>query len=351
MRVYLNTHVNIRSVGYGTLVENLYRFFRMRSDAAIVQHFSDADIELYVGQPYYHLKRFWQREAGNPLLRGMFTMFESTTLPAGWIKALHEAFDFVITPSEFCKRVFIENGCRLPISVVQLGVDSSIWRPPVYRSPHKTFNIIWQGNHIGDRKGGDIVQRIFAKIARPDWRLYQKANLNYVDNHIPSCMALPCGKGQIRFYLWDFTHWELLNFLHNMDVSVYPSRGEGFGLIPLEHAACGLPVILSLCEGHKEFADPDFFYLVNCKPEAACWGPDLGRMDAPDEGEIEAYLEMVYARREEALAMGKRASEYVHEKFTWGRTVDELVIHLNWLTAFGIDLAKKKFEKEVAAYV
>ena len=46
---------------------------------------------------------------------------------------------------------------------------------------------------------------------------------------------------------------EALRYAH---VVCQPSRAEGFGLIPLESRACGVPVVMTNCTGHTEFWGP-----------------------------------------------------------------------------------------------
>lgn len=44
--------------------------------------------------------------------------------------------------------------------------------------------------------------------------------------------------------------------LRHAHVVCQPSRAEGFGLVPLEARACGVPVVMTKCTGHREFWSP-----------------------------------------------------------------------------------------------
>lgn len=50
----------------------------------------------------------------------------------------------------------------------------------------------------------------------------------------------------------DYAH--LAALYQSMSLIVQPSRAEGFGLVPLECAACGVPSVLTLGTGHLEYA-------------------------------------------------------------------------------------------------
>lgn len=45
--------------------------------------------------------------------------------------------------------------------------------------------------------------------------------------------------------------------LRNSHLVCQPSRGEGFGLIPLQALACGVPVVATTTTGHSEYLGPD----------------------------------------------------------------------------------------------
>lgn len=48
----------------------------------------------------------------------------------------------------------------------------------------------------------------------------------------------------------------LAEALRHAHVVCQPSRAEGFGLVPLESLACGVPVVMTKCTGHSEFWSP-----------------------------------------------------------------------------------------------
>src|SRR5205807_7448785 len=45
-----------------------------------------------------------------------------------------------------------------------------------------------------------------------------------------------------------------IDLYQNAHCYLQPSRGEGFGLQPLQALACGIPTILTDAHGHKDFA-------------------------------------------------------------------------------------------------
>lgn len=321
LKILLHSPVKSRYVGYGTLFENLARFIRLSDNAVTVKAPDFADVELYLGQPFSEYENDWERK--HPLHRGIFTMFESRLLPAGWVDNINGAFDFLVVPSQWCADIFAANGIQVPIYVVPLGVDTSIWRQPKLRPPKvNLFNILWVGTYVGDRKGGDIIQRVFEKIRRPDWRLWLKANPSYTKYRAQCNLANPDGRRLVIDHWWTEL---MLAHLEYTDVSVNPTRAEGFGLIPLEHAACGVPTIVTDTSGCKEFADPRFFFLLPARPASEKPTGIADGMDTPDEDTLASHLIWIYEHREEARAMAAQGAEWIAENFSYEKTASRLI--------------------------
>jgi glycosyltransferase involved in cell wall biosynthesis len=99
-------------------------------------------------------------------------------------------------------------------------------------------------------------------------------------------------------------HDDLPRWYRGADVSVYPSRFEGFGMPVVESMACGTPCVAS--------AHPSL--------DEAC-GDAAIRVDPEDPEAIAAGIEEALARREELASRGLEHAR----KFTW-RAVGETML-------------------------
>ena len=113
--------------------------------------------------------------------------------------------------------------------------------------------------------------------------------------------------------------------MRSCDVFVSVSRGEGFGLMPLQAISCGIPTIVSDAHGHREFSDLATHRVgtVSVPTNNGVW-KDMGDWDEPDEGELrDAILDCYENRdkyRQQALS---RADETA--VFNWDTAADELI--------------------------
>jgi glycosyltransferase involved in cell wall biosynthesis len=205
---------------------------------------NESPIRVCFSQPYLYKFDIYNN------IRIGYTPWESTALPDGWLKAFN-SLDELWTTSALCKRWYLEAGVSVPIYVFHHGVDE-MWTP----RQRNSFNRV-KFLHIGEpspRKGGQLALEAFiAAFGKNDYVSLtikaQKTNTTrvYQSGHrggSRSILGLPHQiYGNVRMITDDLPAEEMVSLLHSHDVLVYPSWGEGFGLIPLQALATGMPVI------------------------------------------------------------------------------------------------------------
>lgn len=176
------------------------------------------------------------------------TQWESTLVPPHWVD-LAKRYDEWWTANQFGADAFIRSGVPAEkIHIFEHGVDSSIWKP----NKRGTKDII-RFLHVDSgspRKRSSLAVEAFKKAFgnNPDYQLTLKYshhgqskqdwfNQSTLENYGE-------WKGSnIRHIKENLTLEHLVSLFNFHDVLIYPSEGEGFGLIPLQALATGMPVI------------------------------------------------------------------------------------------------------------
>lgn len=188
------------------------------------------------------------------------TQWESTLVPPHWVD-LAKRYDEWWTANQFGADAFINAGVPSEkVHVFEHGVDSSIWTPKK-RGTRDTIRFL----HIDSgspRKRAPLAVEAFKKAFgnNPDYEITLKYSHHEVSKQdwFDENILANYGEWQdinVRHIKENLTLEHLISLFHFHDVLVYPSEGEGFGLIPLQALATGMPVISTSdwCSYDKHF--------------------------------------------------------------------------------------------------
>jgi len=184
-----------------------------------------------------------------------YTPWESTVIPEDW-KEYMDACDEIWTTSDWCANVFEDNGYKVD-KVYPHGIDP-IWKP--YK---RQDDGIIKFLHVGEpapRKAGQMVVDSFISLFgnNPEYSLTIKADQinttrvynNFIDKNIIG--APEKLYSNINLITEVLTNEELVQLYNSHDVLIYPSYGEGFGFIPFQALATGMPTICTNGWAHYE---------------------------------------------------------------------------------------------------
>lgn len=190
-------------------------------------------------------------QVGSPI-KGLYTMYESTTIPVDWNSYVKRA-NFVITPSKFCADIL--SGYNKELYVVEPGIDTDIYTIGEHRE-NDNF-IIGSAGVMSQRKGVDVLVSAFQRTFKGmnDVRLKIKTR--------DTRWVPPVNDNRIDIIDTDWPEEELAAFYRGLDLFVLPTRGEGFGVTPIEAALCGTPALVTRWSGPTEYIDDKSIFGIN----------------------------------------------------------------------------------------
>lgn len=253
-------------------------------------------------------------------VRLIYTMFESDKIPEDWGDYLREA-DEVIVPSKFCQLAFADAG--ISSTVVPLGYNHREFKF-VERPERDVFTFIHYDS-FNLRKGFQEVFEAFTQEFTKEEPV--KLILKTVQEHT----GLPIAKSvfpNIEVLRGEYSERKLANLLGAVDCMVYPSRGEGFGITPLEAMATGLPTIVPNAHGIGQYFDKRYMLPVKVGRKMPALnnrfrGQNIGDMVVCDVTDLRKKMRYAFEHQQEMRDLGRSASEYV-KNYTYRNTAEGL---------------------------
>jgi hypothetical protein len=202
------------------------------------------------------------------------------------------------------------------VRMVPLGVDPAVWH--LERGfLGDEFRFLCAGS--GPRKGTDLAYKAFVKLwgrdgtwgsgptpylilKNPRREEFSHPRVHVIGGKIPA-------EAEVELYAQAHCY-------------VGPSRGEGFGLQPLQALAQGCPTILTAAHGHDTYAHLGYgLSAARTKAAYFVYG-DAGDWWEPDFDELCERMLWVYENWATARDAAVASARTVAERFTWARTAE-----------------------------
>lgn len=257
-----------------------------------------------------------------------YTPWESTKVPPSWRQPMSEC-DEIWATSSFVKDVYEKNNLHHNIHVIPHGISDEF--EIVDREITGKFNFL----HVGGdskRKNAQMVVDAFLELydGDTDFQLVLKYN-NYsdADVYLNGKIVPASNHPQIIAIPNSLTTEEMVKVYHSCHCLVYPTSGEGFGMIPFEAISTGMPSIVTNLTGTADFAEMSI-------PLPAEWGEaplqshmygcDSGEWAVPDYDALCGLMEHVVNEYDDFKKYTLQSARILHQTRSWSAIAD-MIIH------------------------
>jgi glycosyltransferase involved in cell wall biosynthesis len=252
-----------------------------------------------------------------------YTPWESSVVPDSWRETMPQMQE-IWTPSQYCVDIFEENNLNKIIRKVPHGIDPELWN---IENRYLTDKFIFF--HVGGptaRKGGQRVVDAFLDLfdGNDDVMLILKSNedteCRFYENGVDfkSAAAHP----QIISINYQVSVEDLVRLYNRSHCLVYPTNGEGFGLIPFQGIATGLPTIVTNATACADFAE--LSVPLDSKPAKGV-GVHLGDWVEPDADDLRDKMRYVYDNYNEVKEKTLESARIIHNTQTWHHVAAQVI--------------------------
>jgi D-inositol-3-phosphate glycosyltransferase len=203
------------------------------------------------------------------------------------------------------------------VEVLPPGVDHRVFTPGSQTAARARLGlpgrrVLLFVGRIQPLKGLDLAVRTLAELDRTDAVLWVVGGPSGADGPEEldrvERLAAALGVAERVLFLPPQPHEELAVYYQAADVCLVPSRNESFGLVALEAAACGTPVVASAVGGLRSIVDDGHTGFLVTERDPLDWSTPVA---------------LLLDDRELAAAMGARAAAW-SGRWSWCMTAARL---------------------------
>lgn len=243
--------------------------------------------------------------------------YEANRLPKRFVECANKAKGLIV-PAEWVRKVYQQSGVKSDIFVVPEGVtDNTIYNPTGQKFTFLHFDATSHAN----RKGGDLVLEAFVSVFGNNKKvqLIMKGR-----NHQPP--FIPLKVPNVKYIFENYTDEQMKELMKETHCFVFPSRGEGFGLPPLEAMAHGIPTILTYGSAMSDFATLGIPLAVSHKvPAVYDREENPGEWEEPSLEILKTLMKHVYEQYEDEKRTALEMSKIVWDRYNFENVAPLLV--------------------------
>lgn len=307
------------TIGYGVAGFNMVRSLQKLGHRVPFQD-KTCKIELFFSQPdYWEWSNQFSYHIG-------YTPWESTQLMPGWLEEMNLAHE-VWTTSEIVKRWYTAAGVK-NVKVYPHGIDPE-WTPRKRVVSDKMKFL-----HMGEpapRKGGQMAVDAFRAAFgnNTDVELTVKAH-RFNNTRIyqgQSIIGTIDDYKNVRLITQEMPQEQLISLVKQHHVMVYPSWGEGFGLIPFQAIATGMPTICTAkWAQYSDYLGP--LGIDSMLTDSPWPGVHPGKMLKPSFDDLVDKYRYAYNNFTDLSSQFYAQAPKLHAEYNWEKLTEEAFAHL-----------------------
>jgi glycosyltransferase involved in cell wall biosynthesis len=260
-------------------------------------------------------------------------------VPESWKHVLDQC-DVVMTPSNWCRDVIAASGVKTPLLVLNHGI-APVFAPSTdaaIRSGNQeevfVFLHLCSAAFCPERKGTPqffgAVDRLVDEGYSISARVIFGMQTRIVKQMLKELPTRVKEHTQIHFLPGARPQDEVIKAYNGSHAVVFPSRAEGFGCIPLEVRACGIPVVQTLCTGHRDHLEPSEnperwgVVPIMHGPLTAAWA-NYGRAPSVESSDVAGAMRQCIGQYKQLRSAALDRAEAVRTRWSWSETTKPLI--------------------------